>query len=190
MAGCINNKPKIIYTSNPEYYGYEYKTGADDFVYTSEDGDEYLWNDMECIKCESALEGLNRYLTGVREPIFVLGNLGLWNKNVTVAGMFDYGTSAYDIVHSLKGSCDSFEVMELDGELYVNAYHHDGCNRYKLRALSSHGRTPYINAVKKKLSREEIVNRVCQNRNYLKRIRLSCWLHAENIRAGTKNTEE
>ena len=51
----------------------------------------------------------------------------------------------YSAVSKCTGSCDNYDANYEDGVIYVNAYHHDGHNRFEVWGLSAKGLKHFAN---------------------------------------------
>ena len=72
-------------------------------------------------------------------PVLVTGTLGLWNGTKTI-----YPTKCdclFDAVEKCIGSSDGAKVTFSNGVVIVEAYHHDGTNRFTINKLSKKGLT-------------------------------------------------
>ena len=64
----------------------------------------------------------------------ITGTLGLWHGNVDITPV-RCDTFIDAINKCLARDIDEFEFYEEDGVFYVKAYHHDGCNSFKISVL-------------------------------------------------------
>lgn len=71
-------------------------------------------------------------------PVVVTGRLGLWDGSHEIMPVVFPSVYAA-IQQMLDRSIHDIEVKYDDGEIYVKAYHHDGCNWYFINALSAKG---------------------------------------------------
>ena len=90
-----------------------------------DDLDEMLVNnindDLGVLIDELTFSGL------AKEDCVVEGKLGLWNGSHTIKPF--YSTLMDCLTKCLE---DENEIYEEDGELKINAYHHDGCNQFTI----------------------------------------------------------
>lgn len=84
-------------------------------------------------------EDLVVFIEDIEEgPVLITGRLGLWNSSPTIV------PKRYDTVIEAIRACvdnmDGYKVSYENGILYVDAYHHDGCNTFEIHKLSKQGR--------------------------------------------------
>ena len=71
-------------------------------------------------------------------PVVITGTLGLWDGNHDICPR--KMDSVYDaILKCVGGDIQWATVMYDDGVITVEAYHHDGCNCFTIKALSKKG---------------------------------------------------
>ena len=72
-------------------------------------------------------------------PCIITGSLGLWDGRHTIQP--ERMESVYDAIQRCIGGrgIDESVVQWVDGEIIVDAYHHDGVNIFTIRALSKKG---------------------------------------------------
>ena len=84
------------------------------------EGYEYFINDL----LENDLEALECVIKGV---------LGLWNGKHTIQPVY---ANLGQCITKCIGDSDEIEIYEEDGELKIDAYHHDGVNRFTINQES------------------------------------------------------
>jgi hypothetical protein len=105
---------------------------------------EYLKDDYEGEALEEAvIENINQNWECFIDEItynnlgtlecVVTGSLGLWDGRHTIQPVYD--NLAKCITKCLNAS-DEIEIYEVDGELKIDAYHHDGINRFTINLAS------------------------------------------------------
>lgn len=69
--------------------------------------------------------------------IVITGTLGLWNGRKEIVPTIKPNLDA--AIKACFGSCDEFKVEynEEEKSISVRSYHHDGCNSFTLRAITS-----------------------------------------------------
>lgn len=70
-------------------------------------------------------------------PCIITGTLGLWWGRPTIKP--ERMESVYDAILRCIGEADIVTVQWNDGVVTVDAYHHDGCNCFTIKALSKKG---------------------------------------------------
>lgn len=68
----------------------------------------------------------------------ITGTLGLWDGDHVIDPV-DCETFIEAVDKCIAKDIESFEIYELFGELHINAWHHDGCNRFTIRRKLSDG---------------------------------------------------
>lgn len=63
-------------------------------------------------------------------PCYITGTLGLWDGRHTIERV-DCNTLE-DAIYKCYGKSDNVEIYADGNAVYVNAYHHDGCNEFKI----------------------------------------------------------
>lgn len=67
----------------------------------------------------------------VKREATITGKLGLWDGVHEIEPV--KCSTFYEAVIRCIGNCDDFEVIKTGNKtIHVNAYHHDGCNRFKI----------------------------------------------------------
>lgn len=149
----ITGKATIIdtYNFNEEDYREEFiewATGANDYIINNdvaykgydEENDIYYGevNTLTNYAHEMLDWDKDDFFGGIMRngnfPVVVTGCLGLWDGHHTIqATLFDSLNNA--INQCLEGAWD-FSVKVEDEVMYVNAYHHDGCNSFEIRKIT------------------------------------------------------
>ena len=113
-----------------EMNGIEPTDNEDDFFdYCAEETRDNYESDMDNI------ESCREY----KVPVVVTGTLGLWNGRRKI--MPERFESVGDAISQCISRSDSISMYAEynDGRILVDCYHHDGCNRFSIRALSKKG---------------------------------------------------
>ena len=75
-------------------------------------------------------------------PVIITGSCGLWDGRHTIVPVIEQ--SVYNAIQRCFGdSINDINVQFSDGSILVDAYHHDGCNSFTIRALSAKGQKKY-----------------------------------------------
>lgn len=98
----------------------------------------YNWcNETALIDYEADIENI-KYCKQYNVPVIITGELGLWNGNFEIEAVRK--ESVYDAIQRCIGrDIINVEIFFDNGEIEVNAYHHDGCNTFTIKALSKKG---------------------------------------------------
>lgn len=120
--------------NDPQAFGYEdYLEFCDINGYTpDEDGSDGFLNwvyEEIALNYECDLQNIRNF-KNYNVPVKVTGTLGLWDGRHEIApAVFD---SVYDAIIECVYRADDAEVIWDDGEIIVNAYHHDGVNVFHI----------------------------------------------------------
>lgn len=90
-----------------------------------------------------------------RYTFIAIGTLGLWSGQVE-AGMIINSINDFD---KLIEDTDDIRIIDNEGHLIVEAYHHDGCNKFELRKLNDEG-MKYYEGNGYKLSDKELLQKL------------------------------
>ena len=85
-----------------------------------------------------------KYCKQYNVPVVITGSCGCWDGRHTIVPVVC--ESVYDaIIKCFSGSINDINVQFSDGAILVDAYHHDGCNSFVIKALSAKGqkKQPY-----------------------------------------------
>lgn len=103
---------------------------------TSEDFYKWCYDEAE-VNWESDMDNI-KSCKEYNVPCLITGTLGLWWGRPTIQP--ERMESVYDAIQKCFGrDIDQVTVQWIDGAVVVDAYHHDGCNRFTIKALSKKG---------------------------------------------------
>lgn len=107
-----------------------------------EPGDDYDFYDFCAEETQANYEADMDNIESCKEynvPVVVTGTLGLWWGHPTIQP--ERYESVGDAIHDIIGRSDCHDVFAEynDGVITLNCYHHDGCNRFTIKALSKKG---------------------------------------------------
>lgn len=125
---------RLIYDSQrlytlEEYNDYLYYTESNKPKKEEEDDEFYDWvSNMQQMDYDDFW--MNLKCSEYNLPCYVRGSLGLWNgKHEIERRDFDNLESA---MSACFGECNDAKVYCDGNGVYVDAYHHDGCNHFKI----------------------------------------------------------
>ena len=88
--------------------------------------DVYMWEDFE--------NGMKKILD--RTPCLILGTTGRWNGEFS-AGRF---ITVFSELRNGLQHLDNLRIVDKNGHLIIEGSHHDGNDRYEIKALTNKGR--------------------------------------------------
>lgn len=116
------------------------ETSSDFYEWQADTANRYVcdeWANLRCYK--------------YNKPVIITGTLGLWNGDhdiapVIVTSSNTKNNTIYSAISKCVGSSsDDYDAKYEDGVIYVNAYHHDGRNRFEVWGLSAKGLKHFAN---------------------------------------------
>lgn len=127
MKHLIYNNQRLI--TLEEYNEYLSDIESDEPQKEEEDDEFYNWVSAQLEQESDDFWGNLKYCS-YNLPCYVRGSLGLWDGRHEIERKdFDNLESA---MRACFGKCDSVEVYCDGNGVYVDAYHHDGCNHFKI----------------------------------------------------------
>lgn len=94
-----------------------------------------VWEEMsfnEQIEWEDVKSELENFFDD--EEILVIGSVGRWDGTYSAGKVI-----SYDQLWKCWDGCDSMEIYDEDGHMYINASHHDGNNHFEVKLLTEEG---------------------------------------------------
>ena len=127
----------------PSYDDYVAYCEDNDLEAKEEDSQDYWdWvseNQEDEIDC--FYDNLYDEIKGSDEPCLIIGDLGLWDGRHEIQPVYmeDLASAVKKCVNCRDINDFEVELNTERGEINVNAYHHDGCNSFVIKALSKKG---------------------------------------------------
>ena len=125
-------------TDRPSYSDYVHFCKANDFEPKGEDSDDYMSyvHETQSMWYNDEMDNI-KFSKENDSPVIITGTLGLWNGTKVIYPV--RCDTLHEAVEKCIGSSDDAKVMFEDGIIYVEAYHHDGTNKFSVEKLSKRG---------------------------------------------------
>lgn len=82
---------------------------------------------------ETVKEELFAFFDGCSRYYLMQGSAGCWNGTFPAGCVFD---DVREFLSSATDNMDDVVIYDENGHFFVECYHHDGCNRYEVKAIT------------------------------------------------------